>query len=165
MEHLENINKAVKGKDILVTIAMDGENAWEFFRNDGHDFLGLFYQRISESDFVKTVTIDEYLESNPAQNKIRRLSAGSWIYGEFGKWIGNPEKVKYWDWLRDARKALEKTKAAQGMAIKQMQILEGSDWFWWAGEDPDGSFDRLYKLHLRNFYKLIDHEAPAYLNP
>lgn len=164
--HLENIDRAFKGKDTLVTIAMDGENAWEFFRNDGHDFLELFYQRLSDSDFIKTTTVSEYLKLNPAENEIKRLSAGSWIYGEFGKWIGNPSKVKCWEWLADARKALEKTKEPiNELALKQMYILEGSDWFWWAGEDPDGSFDRLFRIHLTNFYKLINQDTPTYLNP
>lgn len=166
MNHLQNIDKAFKNKDILVTIAMDGENAWEFFRNDGHDFLELFYRRISESDFIKTTTISEYLKLKPAEKEIKRLSAGSWIYGEFGKWIGNPSKVRCWEMLTDARKALEKVKhPVNELALKQMYVLEGSDWFWWAGEDPDGSFDRLFRLHLSNFYKLINHDAPAYLNP
>jgi alpha-amylase/alpha-mannosidase (GH57 family) len=166
MNHLENIEKAFKGKDTLVTIAMDGENAWEYFRNDGHDFLELFYERLSDSDFIKTVTINEYLRSNPPKNEIKRLSAGSWIYGEFGKWIGNPSKVKRWEWLADARKNLEKSpNPTDELALKQMYILEGSDWFWWAGEDPDGSFDRLFRLHLSNFYKIIGVDAPDYLNP
>jgi len=163
MGHLQNINKAFKGKDILVTIALDGENAWEFFRNDGHDFLGLFYRRLSESDFVKTTTVSQYLKNNPAEKEIKRLGAGSWIYGEFGKWIGNPYKIKAWEWLALARQALAKTKKPSDLAYKQMYILEGSDWFWWAGEDPDGSFDRLFRLHLTNFYQLINQEAPAYL--
>jgi len=163
MGHLENINKAFKGKEILVTVALDGENAWEFFRNDGHDFLELFYQRLSAADFVKTTTVSEYLKLNPAKNSIKRLSAGSWIYGEFGKWIGNPSKVKAWEWLAQARKAIEKTKHPSAMAWKQMYILEGSDWFWWAGEDPDGSFDRLFRLHLTNFYQLINQAPPEYL--
>ncbi|MDD5500403.1 MAG: glycoside hydrolase family 57 protein [Candidatus Omnitrophica bacterium] len=164
MGHLENIHKAFKNEDILVTIAMDGENAWEFFRNDGHDFLELFYQRISECGFVKTTTVSEYLKKNPPKNKIKRLAAGSWIYGEFGKWIGNPEKVKCWEWLADARAALEKAEnPLDSLALKQMRVLEGSDWFWWAGEDPDGSFDRLFRLHLSNFYKIIKKEPPGYL--
>ncbi len=163
MTHLENINKAFKGKDILVTIALDGENAWEFYRNDGHDFLELFYQRLSQADFVKTTTVSEYLKLNPAKRVIQRLSAGSWIYGEFGKWIGSPYKVKAWEWLAQARKAIGETKNPSELAWKQMYILEGSDWFWWAGEDPDGSFDRLFRLHLTNFYKLINREPPEYL--
>ena len=166
MGHLENINKAFKNKDILVTVAMDGENAWEFFRNDGHDFLELFYKRISDCDFVKTTTVSEYLKLMPAKLEIKRLSAGSWIYGEFGKWIGNPYKIKAWECLTQARKALEKIKEPSALALKQMHILEGSDWFWWYGEDPDGSFDRLFRIHLINLYKLINQDAPAYLiNP
>lgn len=164
MHHLENINKAFKGKDILVTIAMDGENAWEYFRNDGHDFLELFYQHISDAPFVKTTTISEYLKNNPAQAEIKHLSPGSWIYGEFGKWIGNPHKVKAWEWLAQARRAIKETKNPSELAWKQMYVLEGSDWFWWAGEDPDGSFDRLFRLHLTNFYQLIEREPPAYLS-
>ena len=178
LAHLENINKAFsakggsayggKGKDILVTIALDGENAWEFYRNDGHDFLELFYQRISDCDFIKTTTVSEYLKLNPAKLEIKRLSAGSWIYGEFGKWIGNPYKVRAWEWLAEARKALAANprtrEPANELIWKQMYILEGSDWFWWYGEDPGGSFDRLFRLHLTNFYKLIDREPPAYLS-
>ena len=168
MTHLENINKAfsAKGgrdKDILVTIALDGENAWEFFRNDGRDFLDLFYQRLSDCEFIKTTTIKEYLKLNPAKRVIKRLSAGSWIYGEFGKWMGNPHKVKAWEWLAQARQAIEKTKQPSELAWKQMYILEGSDWFWWAGEDPDGSFDRLFRVHLTNLYTLINKEPPPYL--
>ncbi len=163
MGHLENINKAFKNQDTLITIAMDGENAWEYFRNDGHDFLDLLYKRICESEFIKTTTISEYLKLNPAKRVIKRLSAGSWIYGEFGKWIGNPHKVKAWEWLAQARKAIGKTKNPSDLAWKQMYILEGSDWFWWAGEDPDGSFDRLFRLHLTNLYTLIKKDPPAYL--
>jgi alpha-amylase/alpha-mannosidase (GH57 family) len=164
MLHLENIHKTFKNKDVLVTVAMDGENAWEYFRNDGHDFLELFYKHISEAPFVKTTTVSEYLKDNPAESEIKHLSPGSWIYGEFGKWIGNPYKVKAWEWLLQARKAINETKNPKELAWKQMYILEGSDWFWWFGEDPDGSFDRLFRLHLANFYKLIDKEPPAYLS-
>ena len=163
MMHLENINKAFKGKDILVTIALDGENAWEFYRNDGHDFLELFYQRLSQADFVKMTTVSDYLKTNPAKKEIERLSAGSWIYGEFGKLIGNPHKTKAWEWLAQARKAIQETNNPSDLAWKQMYILEGSDWFWWAGEDPDGSFDRLFRLHLANLYALINKKPPAYL--
>jgi len=163
MSHLENINKAFKNKDTLVTIAMDGENAWEYFRNDGHDFLNLLYSRISESKFINSTTVSEYLKLSPAKRVIKRLGAGSWIYGEFGKWIGNPHKVKAWEWLAQARQAIKETKSPSELAWKQMYILEGSDWFWWAGEDPDGSFDRLFRIHLTNLYALINKEPPKYL--
>ena len=168
IQHLSNINKAFKGNDILVTIAMDGENAWEYYDNDGHDFLNLLYQRLSESDFIKTTTVSEYLRGHGAKSKIKHLCAGSWIYGNFNKWMGNPHKAKAWDWLLEARSKLDKTnepltEEALTLALKQIYILEGSDWFWWYGEDPDGSFDRLFRLHLRNFYSIIKEPIPNYL--
>jgi len=173
MGHLENINKAFstkggsayggKGKDILVTVALDGENAWEYFRNDGADFLDSLYTSLSQADFIKTTTVNEYLKLNPPKNQIKRLSAGSWIYAEFGKWIGNPHKTKAWEWLGQARTAIAETKHPTELAWKQMYILEGSDWFWWYGEDPDGSFDKLFRLHLRNFYAIIGITPPNYL--
>ncbi len=164
INHLEVINKAFKDSDILVTIAMDGENAWEYFTNDGHDFLNLLYKRLSESKTIKTTTISEYLKKYQARTDIKHLGTGSWIYGNFDKWMNNPYKTKAWDWLLAAREELENNENnVNELAIKQMQILEGSDWFWWYGEDPDGSFDRLFRMHLSNLYSIIKREPPEYL--
>ncbi len=78
--------------------------------------------------------------------------------------MNNPYKAKAWDWLLAARKELEESKKeVSKLALKQMYILEGSDWFWWYGEDPDGSFDRLFRMHLTNFYTLLGKEPPEYL--
>ncbi len=167
MHHLENIYLAFKEKDILVTIALDGENAWEYFTNDGHDFLELLYARISEARYIKAVSVNEYLKANPPKKEIFRLSAGSWIYGEFSKWINNPYKNHGWDYLAVARRELEEMveqgKPISDLAWKQMYILEGSDWFWWLGEDYPGYFDRLYRMHLANFYTLINKEIPDHV--
>ncbi len=166
MKHLENISAAFKKQDILVTMAMDGENAWEYYANDGADFLNLLYQHLSEAKFLKTTIISDYLKTHPARAEIKRLAAGSWIYADFGKWIGNPYKVKAWEWLAAARQELDGFKA-QGtghmeLAWKQMYILEGSDWFWWYGENHS-DFDRLFRMHLSNFYTLINKDIPDYL--
>lgn len=168
MQHLDNINKAFKGKDILVVIAMDGENAWEYYANDGHDFLELLYQRLSESETIKVTTVSEYLGSHQVKSKIKHLCAGSWIYGNFNKWMGNYYKVRAWEWLLSARREMDKARPdlpdeILKLALKQTYILEGSDWFWWYGEDPDGSFDRLFRLHLRNLYSIIKQPVPDYL--
>jgi len=167
MRHLEDTRRAFSDGDILVTVAMDGENAWEYFANDGHEFLELLYQRLSESSFIKTTTVSEYLKTHPPKKNIKRLAAGSWIYGNFGKWIGNPSKVRAWEWLAQARGELEKLTSVLPeeklrQARKQIYIAEGSDWFWWYGEDPDGSFDRLFRMHLTNFYAIIDKPAPNF---
>ncbi len=167
LKQLENIYCAFKQQDILVTIAMDGENAWEYYPNDGHDFLNELYTRLCDAKFLKTITVSEYLNLFPAQNDIKRLSAGSWIYGEFGKWIGSPYKNKAWEYLAQARAELQKlidtNQNISELAWKQMYICEGSDWFWWAGEDHHGEFDRLFRKHLANFYTLIGKDIPGYL--
>ncbi|MDD5197216.1 MAG: glycoside hydrolase family 57 protein [Candidatus Omnitrophica bacterium] len=171
ISHLENINKTFQNEDSLVVIAMDGENAWEYYTNDGHDFLSLLYARLSAADFIKTTTVSEYLETHRIKSEIKHLSAGSWIYGNFNKWMNNPCKACAWDWLLAARKELDNpdlglANEKLALAWKQIYILEGSDWFWWYGEDPDGAFDRLFRRHLSNFYTLIAKNPPDYLkNP
>lgn len=169
MHHLNNISEAFKDTEILVVIAMDGENAWEYYVNDGHDFLELLYTRLSESGSINVTTVSKYLETHQVRSKIRHLCAGSWIYGNFDKWMGNPYKAKAWGWLLEARKQLEGKKPDGAddkiaLAWKQIYILEGSDWFWWYGEDPDGAFDKLFRLHLRNFYTIINEPIPNYLS-
>ncbi|MBN1913411.1 MAG: glycoside hydrolase [Candidatus Omnitrophica bacterium] len=172
MGHLKNTAAAFKNKDILVTIAMDGENAWEYYTNDGHDFLNALYKRLSEADFVKAVTISEYLKDHPANRDIKRIAAGSWIFGNFFKWIGNPYKNKAWDYLTLARQEFQAVLEDEGrsralgekldLARKQIYIAEGSDWFWWYG-DNEADFDRLFRMHMANFYSLIGKETPGYL--
>jgi len=166
MKHLKDIADSFKGEDTLVTIAMDGENAWEYFSNDGHDFLNSLYQRLSDSKVLKTVTISEYLKEHRASLQIKHLACGSWIYGEFGKWIGSPYKNKAWECLAKARKELAAAKNLEGKTIKeaykQIYIAEGSDWFWWYGDDH-GYFDGLFRMHLSNFYNIIGKEPPEYL--
>jgi len=168
MQHLDNIHATYKKENPLVTIAMDGENAWEYYRNDGHDFLKLLYQRICENKNIKSVTVSEYLKEFPAKENLKRLAPGSWIYADFNKWIGNPYKNLAWECLTKARQELEEVTRSPGhqvadLAWKQMYICEGSDWFWWYGENHE-HFDELFRLHLSNFYKIIAKDVPDYLS-
>ena len=168
MQHLENISQEFKDEDILVTIALDGENAWEYYPNDGHDFLELLYQRLSDSKIIKTTTISEYLKRFHPHSEIKYLAPGSWINAEFGKWIGNPHKARAWECLAKAREDLEQALNSGGkginldLALKQMHIAEGSDWFWWYGENH-ADFDRLFRRHLSNLYTIIAKKIPDYL--
>ena len=45
-----------------------------------------------------------------------------------------------------------------------MLIAEGSDWFWWYGDDHssahDDEFDDLFRRHLRNVYRLLQQPVP-----
>ncbi|MFH1507083.1 MAG: glycoside hydrolase family 57 protein [Candidatus Omnitrophota bacterium] len=166
--HLRNIAKHFKNKNLLVVVALDGENAWEHYKNDGWDFLSLFYQQLSKADFLQTVTISEYLDMFVPVGNISNLSPGSWVYGDFNKWIGSNPKNTAWDYLTQARKDLQEM-LKQGeeidkLAWKQIYIAEGSDWFWWYGDTKDNTFDELFRMHLRNFYSLLKKQPPGYLN-
>lgn len=154
LSHLKAIHDYLEGNDCLVVVALDGENAWEYYPNDGRDFLAALYSRISESQFIKTVTVSEYLKMHSQADKIEKIPSGSWINGDFLKWIGHPVKNKAWELLGEARKLLDSIDRPPALAWKQIYILEGSDWFWWYGEKQK-QFDALFRLHLRNFYKIL----------
>ncbi len=153
MHHLSKIKEYFGEDDCLVTIALDGENCWEYYRNDGRDFLRLLYGRIAETDYLKTVTVSQYLQDNPPQHHLPDLSTGSWIFGDLNKWMGHPAKNRAWELLTEARNSLTREDLSNAQLMKQLYVLEGSDWFWWFG-DKQKDFDRLFRLHLKNFYQM-----------
>jgi alpha-amylase/alpha-mannosidase (GH57 family) len=63
----------------LVTVLLDGENAWEFYENDGKDFLHALYQGLADSSDLVTVTPSEYLAATAAPRPIDELWPGSWM--------------------------------------------------------------------------------------
>lgn len=174
IKRLHDIQAALKGAagPHLVTIILDGENAWENYDNDGKAFLNSLYQKLSDDSAIKTVTPSEYLAQFPAQARIDKLWAGSWINADFSTWIGEPEENKAWGLLRDARATLQKylsgVRKAEPAAIAKAQdlmyIAEGSDWFWWYGADQDsgddGAFDRQFRDTLREIYTTLGADVP-----
>lgn len=48
------------------------------------------------------------------------------------------------------------------MGYEALYISEGSDWFWWFGEDQE--FDDLFRLHLKNVYRAVGVKPPAELS-
>jgi alpha-amylase/alpha-mannosidase (GH57 family) len=50
-------------------------------------------------------------------------------------------------------------------AWEELYIAEGSDWFWWFGDDhssaQDALFDYLFRKHLQNVYLLLGDDPPA----
>ncbi|MBI5287021.1 MAG: hypothetical protein HY878_05470 [Deltaproteobacteria bacterium] len=183
MDRLLHIYNSLKGVRAgrLVTIALDGENAWEYYKKDGAGFLNALYTRLSEDPRFKPVTISEHIEEFPPQEGIQRLYAGSWINHNFKIWIGHQEDNTAWDYLADAREVLvnyENTlkKSSNYLDNKdkisnawwEIYIAEGSDWFWWYGEEHaslmDVEFDELYRNHLKKVYILIGKEPPPALD-
>ncbi len=154
MYHLLKIKEYFGDDDCLLTIALDGENCWEYYRNDGRDFLRLLYSRITETSYVECVTVSDYLKKHPSCHHLPDLGTGSWIFGDLCKWMGNPAKNRAWDLLTEARNLLTEDQLKDEKIAKQIHVLEGSDWFWWFG-DKHPQFDELFRVHLKNLYHLI----------
>jgi len=161
-----------KRPDGLVTIALDGENAWEHYRNDGRDFLYRLYERLSEEQEFEVVTVGEYLDKCPQPDTLPKLFAGSWINHNFNIWIGHEEDNAAWEALAQARRDLVEyesgakvsDKESLRLAWEEIYIAEGSDWCWWYGDDHssenDREFDELFRKHLVNVYTLINRVPP-----
>jgi alpha-amylase/alpha-mannosidase (GH57 family) len=174
--HLKNINHSLpQGQDGIILIALDGENPWEYYPDGGEAFLNGLYKRLSRESSLKTVRVGEYLESHPTRGTLNSLHTGSWIDQNFRVWIGHPEDNLAWNCLKRTRGFLEKAASKDAnlspekkeMAWEEVYIAEGSDWFWWFGDDfssdNDEEFDRLFRMHLSNVHLLLGTEIPDYL--
>lgn len=108
--------------DVLLTVILDGENAWEWYRHDidGKEFLHALYRKLStlySTRQIITTTTTEYVLGNPVRGiaahpldqlpEMNRLWPGSWINGNFDTWIGEQEENTAWEYLRNARRDLE----------------------------------------------------------
>ncbi|MCL2485096.1 MAG: glycoside hydrolase family 57 protein [Endomicrobia bacterium] len=160
----------------LVSVILDGENCWEYYKNDGWDFLTKLYEKLSADDEIETVRISDYLEKFPPRNVLTSLTAGSWINGNFGVWIGHSEDNASWDYLGMTRDFLvdfiEKNPGFKGSeqekeAWKTLYAAEGSDWNWWYGADHssenDAAFDYIYRQHLIKVYECMGQRPPDVL--
>ncbi len=171
--HLENIARLCPRHDrSLVPIILDGENAWEYYPENGLPFLTRLYERLAEHPDLALATFEECLDM-PAE-PLERLVAGSWVYGTFSTWIGDEDKNRAWDLLCEAKQRYDRAlaegrldAAGQAAAQRQLAYCEGSDWFWWFGDyNPAQSvsdFERLYRLHLVNLYHRLGEEPPEVL--
>jgi len=177
MQNLRQIRKMLLGKldQHVVPIILDGENAWEYFPNDGQEFLEGLYDALGDSPEIETVSFSDAARTLKPVT-LPALFAGSWINHNFRIWIGHSEDNTAWDLLFDTRKALTEYERAHPdadkdklvLAWKQIHIAEGSDWCWWFGDEHIGAhndkFDRLFRKHLRSVYNILDMEPPPALN-
>lgn len=165
------------GEDVLditcVPIILDGENCWEFYPNNGLPFLKELYTRISNETFLVTKTFNEVVLDLPKEHKfvLDKIFPGSWINANFYTWIGQLEKQTAWSYLALVRKEIENFKESEGKYKKALEIAliaEGSDWFWWYGDDniaPNKSdFDELFRWYLKKIYFSLGLEPPVELN-
>jgi len=181
IQRLENIKVQLQEQGAqgphIVSIILDGENAWEYYQNDGKDFLNALYQQLSESTSIKTITPSEYLKLFPEQRPLEKLFPGAWFSANFDTWIGEAEEKTAWNYLLQVRNDLSKfdisksrTASPEAIALAQdfMYLAEGSDWFWWYGSDQDSGqdeyFDTGYRALLSKVYESLGEEVPAFVN-
>ena len=174
--------------DRLLTIVLDGENAWGAYRDDARPFLHALYGLLERDTEMETVTFSEYLNGNADrslaphaaadQPRVHDLFTGSWIDEngsapgvDLGTWIGEDEENRAWTLLGAARDAIARsgvTPETAPAAFEALHMAEGSDWFWWFGADQDSGndeeFDDLFRLHVRNIYRGLNLTPPEDLD-
>lgn len=165
------------GRDALVPIILDGENAWEYYDESGRPFLRELYRRIADDDHMTALTVSQALARVEPQ-KIESIFPGSWINANFDVWIGAEEDNKAWDYLLHARQTYDRVMQSpeadhlpedrKKLAYEELLIAEGSDWNWWYGPEHDSAnrpeFDQLFRDHLANVYLALKLSPPEELS-
>ncbi len=195
IHELEQVwHRQAEGDTPVVSIILDGENAWEYYPYNAYYFLSELYEALARHPFIEMSTFsnvaghcadladqEELLEvesfhgANIVAEHLRTVVAGSWVYGNFTTWIGDPAKNRAWDLLVEAKRNFDRvmangrlTKAEKAAAERQLADCEGSDWFWWFGDYNPGmsvqSFDSLYRRNLSNLYRILKLPVPASLS-
>jgi len=156
-----------------VPVILDGENAWEWFPDDGHEFLNRLYERLAREPGLEAVTVSEYLDEHPAERSIETIFPGSWINGNFAIWIGHEEDNTAWEHLRKAHEVFDALdpdtvpEEVREEIYRAILIAEGSDWCWWYGDEHTTEnaeeFDSLYRENLKQVYRLAGLPVPPEL--
>jgi len=182
LEHIQQNNAGDKPR--IVSVILDGENAWEYFPYNGYYFLSELYNALATHPDIKMSTFSDIVDmyqSNDAEKQglsapaLPQIAAGSWVYGTFSTWIGSKDKNLAWDLLCAAKKTYDSVLSKQHLDAEQLKacerqlaICEGSDWFWWFGDynssDSVASFDQLYRRNLINLYHLLGQPVPDALH-
>lgn len=140
-----------------VLLALDGENPWEAYQDAGKGFLETLVA------VARLRSVGELAEDKP-RGRLSRVHTGSWVFGELGIWIGHEEDRVAWRLLARCRRDwVDAGKPAA--ALDALLAAEGSDWFWWYGEDfdsPEGpTFDALFRGHLLAAWHAMGVAPPA----
>lgn len=172
LEHIYHNTPAEENP--VVSVILDGENAWESYPYNGYYFLEDLYNLLDNHPFIRTTTYRDYIADTENTNNVATLptlAAGSWVYGTFSTWIGDKEKNCAWDMLCAAKHSFDLVMQSDRLtdeqkieASRQLASCESSDWFWWFGDyNPAhsvASFDQLFRQNLMNLYHLLKLPIP-----
>lgn len=165
--------RAPRAEGGVLSLILDGENAWEHYEGDGEAFLSALYAGLVAHPELHPVRPSEWVEAGRAK-ALPRLAAGSWIQASFATWAGEPDENAAWEALGQARAALLAEQARRptgdpGLAEAWQALLsaEGSDWFWWYGQDQDSGqdarFDEAYRGLLAQVHEALGQAPPPAL--
>jgi alpha-amylase/alpha-mannosidase (GH57 family) len=167
---LEAVRRDWKGNaPPVVSIIMDGENAWEHFPYNAWFFLQHLYSRLVAHPHIDLTTFSALLDEKRDAGELPRLVAGSWVYGDFSVWIGDPQKNRAWELLCSAKTAVDRVFGSDRSVdreaiLEQLSVCEASDWFWWLGggntAEDSVAFDSLFREHLAVLYDMLGETPP-----
>jgi alpha-amylase/alpha-mannosidase (GH57 family) len=150
-----------------LAVILDGENPWEAYPSDGVLFLDALYQQLSNASWCQTLTMGDIAAT--AKDVVHHLHSGSWINADFRIWIGVEAKNQGWDLLAQTRN-LMRLKESQGVVLpvaarEALMMAEGSDWFWWYGDDfesqNDAQFDQIFRAQCGVVWELLGEPLPV----
>lgn len=176
---IRHIGHHTAGEGRVVPVVLDGENAWEFYQDNAYQFLSGLYRGVADSADMRLVTCSEAIAGSDFNGALHRIHAGSWINANYGIWIGHPEDNLAWDLLHNARQTIathhpetarllteggESSDPMANLLCTSLYAAEGSDWFWWFGDDHfsphSDRFDSLFRQHLLNIYTTLGQSPP-----
>ena len=142
---LEKYRPSAHEPDRIVTVLLDGENAWEWFSkdNDGVRFLNLLYKTLAQKQDegkIVTVTPAEFIFGNPWRNipahplaqmkSLDSLYPGCWFTPDFSTWIGEDEENKAWNYLLRAREDLQHSGLEIPNPMETENDIQNGEKFW-----------------------------------
>lgn len=159
----------------VVSVILDGENAWETYPYNGYYFFDHLYELLARHPYIRTTTYSELLAGERRPATLDKLVAGSWVYGTLSTWIGNPDKNRAWDLLCAAKQSYDLLLAGGRLAEEDLRAAEAwltscesSDWFWWLGDynpgDAVASFEQLFRANLAGLYRQLGLAPPPHLS-
>jgi alpha-amylase/alpha-mannosidase (GH57 family) len=173
LEELAQRHSGSAGHAVL--IALDGENAWEHYPQNGYHFLRALYAALATHPQLELTTLAALSarEAVPPA-PLPHVRAGSWVHSTLATWMGDADKNAAWDLLCEAKLAFDRVMAggslggdARAAAERQLAQCESSDWFWWFGDynpaEAVAQFDLLFRRQLTILYRMLALAPPAIL--
>lgn len=149
-------------ENYIVSLIFDGENPWEYYPNYGIDFLHALFKNLETRNELNVTTYREYFNQNEGRHfpVLDSVKPGSWIDGTFRIWFGHEEDFAAWKYVLDLKHAINNSDLdpdTVSKALEYIHIAQGSDWYWWYGDEHFTAnlieFDRLFRKNIKTAYK------------